>query len=69
LGFKEQYFSGNVVTVMSPEGEPIQMNAMALQAATAQNTSGILGSFLLKNWLDTFNNLAFFNLITLYVKT
>ena len=45
--FKEQYFPGNVVTVMSPEGQPIQMNAMALQAAAAQNATGMLGSFFI----------------------
>ena len=47
FGFKEKYFSGNVVTVMSPEGQPIQMNAMALQAAAAQNATGMLGSFFI----------------------
>ena len=31
---------GNTVTVMSPEGKPIQVNASALQAAAAQNTVG-----------------------------
>ena len=28
---------------MSPEGQPIQMNAMAIQAAAAQNAAGMLG--------------------------
>ena len=28
---------------MSPEGKPIQMNAMALQTAAAQNAAGMLG--------------------------
>ena len=31
-----------MVTVMSPEGKPIQVNASALQAAGAQNTIGTL---------------------------
>ena len=31
---------GNTVTVMSPEGKPIQVNAGALQAAAAQNAVG-----------------------------
>ena len=34
---------GNSVTVMSPEGKPIQINTAALQSAVAQNTTGILG--------------------------
>ena len=33
---------GNTVTVMSPEGTPIQMNANVLQAAAAQNVVGRL---------------------------
>ena len=33
---------GNTVTVMSPDGKPIQINANALQAATAQNPMGML---------------------------
>ena len=33
---------GNMVTIMSPEGKPIQVNASALQAASAQNTMGML---------------------------
>ena len=28
---------------MSPEGKPIQVNASALQAASAQNSMGMLG--------------------------
>ena len=43
LAIKEQFVSGNTVTVMSPEGKPIQMNAMALQTAAAQNAAGMLG--------------------------
>ena len=31
---------GNTVTVMSPEGTPIQVNTSALQAAAAQNATG-----------------------------
>ena len=31
-----------MVTVISPEGKPIQVNAGALQAAGAQNTIGTL---------------------------
>ena len=30
---------------MSPEGKPIQVNASALQAASAQNTMGMLKLF------------------------
>ena len=30
-------FLGNTVTVMSPDGKPIQVNPMALQAAATQN--------------------------------
>ena len=33
-------FIGNTVTVMSPDGKPIQVNASALQAASAQNAVG-----------------------------
>ena len=36
-------FLGNTVTVMSPEGKPIQVSAGALQAAAAQNGSASLG--------------------------
>ena len=32
-----------MVTIMSPEGKPIQVNASALQAASAQNSMGMLG--------------------------
>ena len=35
--------TGNSVTVMSPEGKPIQVNAAALQSAAAQNATGLLG--------------------------
>ena len=35
---------GNSVTVMSPEGTPIQINTATLQSAVAQNTTGILGT-------------------------
>ena len=31
---------GNTVTVMSPEGKPIQVSSSALQAAAAQNAVG-----------------------------
>ena len=31
-----------MVTIMSPEGKPIQVNAGALQAAAAQNVAGML---------------------------
>ena len=31
-----------MVTIMSPEGKPIQVNASALQAAAGQNTMGML---------------------------
>ena len=31
------------MTVMSPEGKPIQINTAALQSAVAQNTTGLLG--------------------------
>ena len=40
--FKFTIFSGSMVTVMSPDGKPIQINAGALQAAAAQNTCGRL---------------------------
>ena len=33
-------FLGNVVTVMSPEGKPIQINASALNVTGAQNAAG-----------------------------
>ena len=33
--------SGNTVTVMSPDGTPVQVNASALQSAAAQNTVGM----------------------------
>ena len=32
---------GNTVTVMSPDGKPIQVNASTLQAAAAQNAVGM----------------------------
>ena len=38
---------GNTVTVMSPEGKPIQVNTSALQAAAAQNAMGRLYVFKL----------------------
>ena len=31
-----------MVTIMSPEGKPIQVNASALQAASAHGTMGML---------------------------
>ena len=31
-----------MVTIMSPEGKPIQVNASALQVAAGQNTMGML---------------------------
>ena len=31
-----------MVTVMSPDGKPIQINASSLQAATSQNTMGMI---------------------------
>ena len=34
------------MTVMSPEGKPIQINTAALQSAVAQNTTGLLGKQL-----------------------
>ena len=42
---KRNYFIpilGNTVTVMSPEGKPVTVNASALQAAAAQNAVGML---------------------------
>ena len=33
---------GNTVTVMSPDGKPVTVNASALQAAAAQNAVGRL---------------------------
>ena len=38
---------GNTVTVMSPEGKPIQVNSSVLQAAAAQNT---VGRLFLSDW-------------------
>ena len=35
-------FLGNMVTVMSPEGKPIQVNANALNAAGAQSAVGMI---------------------------
>ena len=32
---------GNTVTIMSPEGKPIEVNASALQAASSQNAVGM----------------------------
>ena len=37
------YKLGNNVTVMSPEGIPIQVNAAALQSASLQNVAGMIG--------------------------
>ena len=34
---------GNSVTVMSADGNPVQVNTAALQSSISQNTSGILG--------------------------
>ena len=39
-------FLGKTVTVMSPEGKPVQINASALQAASSQNAAGRL--FIIK---------------------
>ena len=39
-----KHFLGNTVTVMSPEGTPIQVNANALQSVAAQNAFGRLTS-------------------------
>ena len=36
------FILGNMVTIMSPEGKPIQVNASALQAAAGQNAMGML---------------------------
>ena len=38
----EQNISGNMVTVMSPDGKPIQVNASALQSAGSQNNIGMI---------------------------
>ena len=38
-------FSGNTVTVMSPDGKPIQINANALQTAAAQTAAGSFSYF------------------------
>ena len=35
---------GGTVTIMSPDGTPVQVNASALQAASAQNAVGTLNS-------------------------
>ena len=42
---------GNTVTVMSPDGKPIQINASSLQAATGQNTIG-MNAILELSFLD-----------------
>ena len=34
---------GSTVTVMSPDGTPVQVNASALQAAASQNAVGMFG--------------------------
>ena len=39
---------------MSPEGKPIQMNAMALQAAADQNAAGMLGRIHIENCMKYF---------------
>jgi len=39
---------GNTVTVISPDGKPVQVNTAALQSSVAQNTTGILGRQNLK---------------------
>ena len=54
LAINEQFISGNTVTVMSPEGKPIQMNAMALQMAAAQNAAGVLGRAHIENCMKYF---------------
>ena len=49
---KTTYFNnivGNTVTVMSPDGKPIHVNAGALQAAAAQNLAGMLGTLKKSN--------------------
>jgi hypothetical protein len=43
LGIYKIYkFIGNTVTVMSPDGTPIQVNASVLKAAGAQNALGMI---------------------------
>ena len=41
---------------MSPEGKPIQVNASALQAASAQNTMGMLRNE--SRWYRTFSRIV-----------
>ena len=43
-------YLGNTVTVMSPEGKPIQVNTSALQAAAAQTAMGRLFIFDANYW-------------------
>ena len=50
-----------MVTVMSPEGKPIQVNASALQAAGAQNTIGTL-TFWELNYIYVFSRIV--NMLT-----
>ena len=38
--YNDYEFIGSTITVMSPDGKPIQVNASSLQAAAAQNTIG-----------------------------
>ena len=38
------YWSGDMVTIMSPEGKPIQVSASSLQTAGVQNQNGIYNS-------------------------
>ena len=37
---------GGTVTIMSPDGTPVQVNASALQAASAQNAAGMSDSIV-----------------------
>ena len=43
---------GNNVTVMSPEGIPIQVNAATLQSASLQNVAGMIGIYYLLEHLN-----------------
>ena len=36
------FILGNTVTVMSPDGKPIQVDSSALQSLASDNTSGML---------------------------
>ena len=50
---------GNMITVLSPEGKPIQVNASALQAAGAQNNAVGMINVLKGNHLIFLNKIYY----------